>query len=54
MQAVSEAVPTTHTAVAPAGNGGPSELAADATARLDGFVGRPGPDGPGEPPVAAT
>jgi acetaldehyde dehydrogenase/alcohol dehydrogenase len=40
MHAVSESVPTAHTGAAPAGNGGPPELAADAAARLDGFVDR--------------
>ena len=37
---MSESVPTAHTGAAPAGNGGPPELAADAAARLDGFVDR--------------
>ena len=43
MHAVSESVPTAHSGAAPAGNGGPPELAADAAARLDGFVDRARP-----------
>jgi acetaldehyde dehydrogenase/alcohol dehydrogenase len=40
MRAVSEPVPAAHPGVATAGNGGPPELAAEAAARLDGFVER--------------
>ena len=37
---MSESVQTVHSGAAPAGNGGAPELAADAAARLDGFVDR--------------
>jgi acetaldehyde dehydrogenase/alcohol dehydrogenase len=40
MRAVSEPVPAAHPGAATTGNGGPPELAAEAAARLDGFVDR--------------
>jgi acetaldehyde dehydrogenase / alcohol dehydrogenase len=40
MRSVSESVPTAQTGAPTVGNGGPPELAADAAARLDGFVER--------------